>query len=111
MTDYEKLLPLAAALSDEDRERLAEELRRPSLADRQRARCKLLREYRARWHAEISDRAAAVEIEKALTRLAASGFHHRVAPVIPDQRRAELFEILTAGPVLGAERIRQILRG
>ncbi|WOH78256.1 hypothetical protein RX327_20015 [Bradyrhizobium sp. BEA-2-5] len=95
-------------LNDEDCLAIADELRKRSLL---RQHVRLLRAYRQSWYHELSDRAAARQIEQDLARAAASPLSVRVMPSISDPKQAEAFEILTSGPRLGFERLRQILRG
>lgn len=95
-------------LSDEDCLRLAESLRKRVTS---RNQPRLIRAYRAQWYAPpMSDRAAADEIAQDLSRLYNSPLRNKVAPAL-DRKRAEAFEILKSGPLLGAERIRKILAG
>lgn len=108
--DFDDLLALARErLTDDERERLAAELRGPSHALRLRDRCQLLRQYRAQWYADKSDRAAADAIGGDLERLRAAGYEHRAAPTFTDRKKGDAFDLLKAGPLLSAERIRQLL--
>lgn len=99
-----------AYVSDEDRERVADRLRRKrSHSDMVRERCYLLRTYRKNWYSDLSSaHKAADAIVEDLNRLAALGFRHRSTPAIDDPKRLAGFEILRCGPLLSAARMRRL---
>ncbi|CAN7313427.1 hypothetical protein LJR220_001663 [Bradyrhizobium sp. LjRoot220] len=97
-------------MSPDDCARLAAELRKRSRAGMARQQAGLIRAYRFDWCGDLTDRGAARQIERDLARFAESPLRNRVVPDSSDRRRADLFEILSHGPILGSERIRQILR-
>jgi hypothetical protein len=110
--EVERLAIAALQLSEADQRRLLEILSgAPRFADLQMLRYRRLRAFKAAWLPDMSDRGAAEWLARELARLDAAGYRRRASPAITDARRAELFEILTSGPTVGAERIRQILRG
>lgn len=94
--------------SDADLQKMIDEVRRRKHSAMLRERTRLLRGYRTQWYPNLTNRAAAKEIERDLARMDVSGLRHRSAPALSDPKLAQAFELLTSGPPLSAEGIRKL---
>ncbi len=97
-------------MSVDDQHRLADELRARSRHRLLRQQAEMIRSYRRDYYSGLSEREAARRIEQDLSRFAAGSSARLVIPPAGNPKQAALFEILGTGPLLGHERIRQILR-
>lgn len=96
--------------SIEDQQRLADELRARTRATMLRRQAGMIRDYRARFYCDVSEREAARQIERDFNRFASGPMARLVIPPVGNPKQLAIFEILGTGPLLGSERIRQILR-
>lgn len=104
------LLALALErLTEHERQRLAAALRAPTRTQRTVIYLKLLRRYHRDWYPHLEGRPAANAIESDLLRLERAGYMHKASPSFSDPKEAAAFDLLRAGPLLSAERIRKLL--
>lgn len=94
----------------DDQHRLGQELMARSRSGLLRRQAKMIRDYQRCHYRGYSEREAARRIEHDLNRFASGPMARLVIPPVGNAKQLALFHILGSGPLLGHERIRQILR-